>query len=278
MPNHASDTPPGIAPVTAVVLAGGDRGDRLAAGAGVAAKALVPIDGRPMGAYVLHALRECAAVQRTVYVGPTNGQLSGLSDVELPSGERLVDSLTLGFGAALGSGASSVLLLSADIPWVDGAMITRFLEACAAAGPADVYYPVVREEISKARYPDHERTFVKLRDGRFTGANLAFVGRSGVAALLPLVDRLYRGRKNPFALAAMMGFDVLASLLLGTASIDRLERRASELLGRTVKAVISADAELAADVDRPSHLPGVLDPELPTRPHEPRLVAVDGLD
>lgn len=278
MTKLAPGMPAQIAPVTAVVLAGGDRGDLLAGEAGVPAKALLPIDGRPMGAYVLHALRDCAAVRRIVYVGPTDSQLDGLYDVALPAGERLVDSLALGVGAALGSGASDLLVLSADIPWLDGAMITRFLASCATTGPADIYYPVVREESSRARFPDQQRTFVKLRDGRFTGANLALASQSGVTSLLPLLDSVYRARKNPFALAAIMGPAVLVRLLLGVASIASLENRAARLLGLTARAVISADPELAADVDRPTHLPGVLDPEQPSLPHRSPLVPAAGDD
>ena len=257
--------------IVAVVLAGGDRGDSLAASGGVAAKALLPVAGQPMGAYVLRALRDCEAVSRIVYVGPTEGRLSGLIDTELASGERLVDSLALGLGAALGAGAQSVLVLSADVPWITGAMVTRFLAACAAAGPADVYYPVVREQAYRARFPDHRRTYVKLREGRVTGGNLALLTPGGATAVLPLIDRVFRSRKNPFSLAAIMGFDVLASLLLGSASLPRLERRAAALLGRPGRVVVSQDPELAADVDQPTHMPGVLGEEQPFAPPEETL-------
>src|SRR5690606_12610289 len=200
----------------------------------------------------------------TIYVGPTDPGLEGLYELELPSGVRLVDSLALGLGAALAAGADSVLVLSADVPWIEGAMISRFLASCAASGPAAVYYPVVTQDAARARFPEHERTFVKLRDGSFTGANLALLSRQGATALLPLIDRLFRARKNPLALASLMGFDVFLSFLTGAITLARLERRAEDLLGLPAKVVIAEDAELAADVDRASHLPGVLDPELPT--------------
>lgn len=260
-PEAAGETPP--TQVVAVVLAGGDRGDDLAAEGGVDAKALLPIDGQPMGAYVLRALRDSALVSHTVYVGPTEGRMGGLIDTELPAGERLVDSLALGLGAALSRDASSILVLSADVPWITGVMITRFVSACLDLGPVDLYYPIVREEVSRARFPDHARTFVRVREGRFTGANLALLTPGGATALLPLIDRVYRGRKNPFALAAIMGLDVLSSFVLGSASLPLLERRAAQLLGRRAKVVIAEDAELAADVDKATHLPGVLGTELP---------------
>ena len=249
--------------VTAVVLAGGDRGDALAVTAGVAAKALLPLDGAPLGAYVLRALRASERIGKVVYVGPTDPQLRGLYDLEVIAGERLVDSLALGSGAALGTGAERLLVLSADVPWIDGAMIDRFIASCEAAGPADLYFPVVPAGVYRARFPDHERTFVKLRDDGFTGANLALLGVDVIPPLLPLIDRVFRARKNPVALAALLGLDVLLAFPFGAASLAQLERRVSKLLGRSAKVVIATDPELAADVDKPSHLPGVLDPARP---------------
>lgn len=250
--------------VTAVVLAGGDSSDALAAAAGVEAKALAPLDGAPLGAYVLRALRASERVGQIVYVGPTTAQLRGLYDFELFAGRRLVDSLALGLGAAAATGSTRLLVVSADVPWLDGAMIDRFIAACEASGAADVYYPVVPAAAYRERFPDHERTFVKLRDDRFTGANLALLTPELVPALLPLIDRLFRSRKNPLALAALLGLDVLLAFVTGTVSLARLERRASHLLGHAARVVIADDPELAADVDKPSHLPGVLAPERPT--------------
>lgn len=257
--------------VVAVVLAGGDPGDRLASEAGVAAKALLPLGDRPLGAYVLQALRDSGVVGEIVYVGPTDVRLAGLYDVELPGGARLVDSLALGLGAALATpGPEDVLLLGADIPWVTGEAVARFVTAAQAAttdrGPAALVYPVVTEADARAQFPHQRRTYARLRDGRYTGGNLVLLRRSLVPALLPQIDRVFRARKNPCALAGIVGLDVLAALALGYADIPRLERRVGELLGAPVRALVTHDAALAADVDSPAHLPGTLASDLPSRP------------
>lgn len=253
----------------AVVLAGGDASDRLAAEAGVSAKALVPLGDQPLGAYVLGALRASGAVSRIVYVGPTDVSLEGLHDVQLGSGERLVDSLALGVGAALAQpGAKRLLVLSADIPWVTGEMIARFVADAEALttpeGPPALVYPVVTEAASKAQFPYQHRTYARLKDGSFTGGNLLLVDAALVPRLLPQLDRVFRARKNPFALASIFGTGVLLSLALGTASIARLERLVGGLVGAPVRALISDDAALAADVDSPAHLPGTVTPNLPS--------------
>lgn len=244
--------------IAAVVLAGGEPSDHLARDGGVEAKALVPLGGKPMGAYVLEALRACPQVGAIVYVGPVNVRLRGLYDVAVPAGARLLDSLTLGLGAALGAtGAERLLVLTADIPWITGDGVTRFV---VDAPDADLVYPAVTEAASVARFPHLRRTYVRLQGGRYTGGNAVLLRRDAIPRLLPFIDRAYRARKNPFALAAIVGFDVLAAVVTGRASIARLERRVQQLVGIDARAFVSDDAALAADVDRPSHLPGVLGP------------------
>lgn len=265
----------GIESVTAVVLAGGDVSDRIAREAGVDAKALLPIGDRPMGAYVLEALRGCSAVRSIVYVGAASARLAPSYDVRVEAGARFVDSLALGLGAAMaitdGNPRAPFLLLGADVPWLTAAMLDRFVEramelpiepSSARTGP-DLVYPVVPQAAAEAQFPHQRRTFARLRDGRFTGGNVILLRASVVGRLLPLIDRVYRARKNPAALAAIVGWDVLFSLLVGTASIAALERRVSALLGAPARALVTSDAAIAADVDRPAHVPGTAHESLP---------------
>ena len=268
----------GAGTVTAVVLAGGESNDALAKNLAVEAKALLPIGPWPMGAYVLAALRAAPKVSDIVYVGPVDVRLAGMYDVAVPSGARITDSFALGLGAAMGRARSDrFLVVTADIPFVDGDVISRFIDA---APEADLVYAVVREEAARARFPFQQRTYVRLRGGRLTGGNVVMLSRAAVPKVLVVLDKLFRARKNPASLAAMLGLDVLLGLLLGRANISMLERRASTILGADARALVSDDAELAADVDRPEHMPGGLTDRLPTLseyhvPSEPSAV-VDG--
>ena len=256
------------ATVAAVVLAGGSSTDVLAVGGDVPSKALLPIGGRPMAAYVLGAVRHCSAIDTVVYVGQTDVSLRAEYDVHVPAGARLTDSLAIGVGAAMGAGATAFLIITADVPWVDGSMLELFMAAARSGEHASSHlvYAVVERATALAAFPGQARTFVRLRDGRFTGGNVVYATREAILALLPLIDSLYRARKNPFALAGMLGLDTLLALVSGTASIAQLERRATRLLGVPARALVSLDAALAADVDRPAHVPGAIDPTLPSAP------------
>ncbi len=250
----ASKSPSGR--VVAVVLAGGDRDDRLARTVGAESKALVPLRDVPMGAYVATALRASGVIDDVVWVGPTDGRVRRLVDAALPAGNRLVDSLTLGLGAAMGRDPTArYLIVTADIPWWDAEGVSVFLRD---APFADLVYPVVAQATALARFPDQKRTFVRLADGRFTGGNAVLLSPRAVPALLPFVDLAYEARKQPFALARQVGWGTLVALATGRARLDGIEARVRALLGLDARVFISDDAAIAADVDHPEHLPATL--------------------
>lgn len=239
--------------VNAVVLAGGGDGDPIAQGAGVASKSLAPLEGAPMGAYVASALRSSGVVDRIVYVGPCDARIEALVDQVVPSGHRMVDSLALGFGAALaGAGLDQrILLVTGDVPWWRAEGVRAFVED---APDAELVYPVVRAETALATFPQQRRTFVRLRDGRFTGGNAALMTRAAALALLPVIDKVFQARKAPWRLAAVVGVDVVWGLLTGRVTLERLERRISHVLGVSGRVFVSPDAAIAADVDKPAQL------------------------
>lgn len=246
--------------VVAVVLAGGAASDRVAATAGVATKALVPFGGRPLASYVLTALQNSGVVDDVVYVGPTNSALDGLYDRTVASGDSLYASFSAGLNAALTGPppAGNVLLITADLPWVTGRIIRRFVAAALKAEQAGeraaLVYPVVTKESAQAQFPDQKRTYARLREGSFTGGNAVLIDPKAVPKLLPLINRVYGARKNPLALAGIVGIDVLIALLLGRATLPGLETRVAKLLSTPVRALVSDDAALASDVDEPSQL------------------------
>jgi molybdopterin-guanine dinucleotide biosynthesis protein A len=235
-----------------VVLAGGDPGDPLAAEAGVASKALVPFAGRPLADYVVAALEASSWASEIIYVGPECPSLDARRLRAIPAGKDFTHSLALGLGAALAVAPDApVLVVTGDLPWLTPEAVDRFTAAAAGAGFA---IPLVPERAALDAFPHQRRTFVRLRQGRFTAGNLMLVEPGLVGSLLDLSDRVYRARKNPLALARLVGPGTVAALLLGRADLTRLERLASERLGGIARAVVSEDACLAADVDRGEHL------------------------
>jgi len=249
---------PAPEPVTALVLAGGDASDALAAAVGAPAKALVPLKGRPLGAYVLDALHEAVSVRRIVWVGAADAEMRARVDLVVPGGPRLADSLAIGLGAvaADGTGGERLLLVSADIPWLGPDNVDRFV---AEAGTQhDLVYPVVSRGACEAAFPSLSRTWVRLAGGEVTGGNVLLARPETLRALLPWVDLATRDRKAPVRLAWRLGPGVLISLLTGRATLPMLEARVGRLLGAEVRAIASDDATLGSDIDRIEQLPATL--------------------
>jgi GTP:adenosylcobinamide-phosphate guanylyltransferase len=239
--------------VTAVLLAGGDRGENLASQIGVENKAHIPIAGRPMAYYVLSALRQSGVIDQLIYVGVCPVSLKGLIDTNVPSGERMVDSFALGLGAALSQSPTHILLATADIPWLRPQVVHDFVTQAPAA---DLVYPIIPAAVAQAQFPDQKRTYARIKEGQFTGGNLALMKADFAPRIIPILDTVYRARKNPLALAQLFGLDVIIELLLGRVALSKLEARGGRILGGTVRTYQSSDASLGADIDKLEHLSG----------------------
>lgn len=252
--SHGPNRPAATAsPVTAVVLGGGG-GDALSRAAGVPAKALVPFHGRPLASYVLGAVQGSSRVGQVVYVGEATPEITSQADRVLPAKDTFLGSFSAGVEAALTLAPDSpVLVLSADLPWLTGVALDDFVSTAEASGAA-LTYPIIRREVALAQFPGQARTFVKLKDGHFTGGNVMLLAAEAVPVLLPFIERAYQGRKNPLALARLFGLDFIIRLALGRLEVAAVEARAAHILGVRVKALPTPHAGIGADVDKPEHL------------------------
>ncbi len=252
-------------------------------------KALLTIGGRPMVDYVTEALRNCPEVGKIVLVGDaslqkayrfrTSGLHAGLhvgQEQRPEAGSRTLEKEQEARGweplfaspgdSPLGSLASGVSVLenapdaadwilpcTADIPFLSPGAVSEFLRQCSRR-EADFYYPITTRQAAESRFPGVKRTYVRLRDGVFTGGNLFLVRRSIAGEALPKAEDFIRLRKKPVAMARLVGFGFLLAYLFGFMTIAAAERRISSLVGYRGAAVISDYPEIGVDVDKVSDL------------------------
>lgn len=220
-------------------------------------EALIPIAGRPMVAYVTAALAESARIGSIVCVGPEGvveaaaaaapGRVQGVA----PAGD-LMGNLERGLAAA---GGAYVMVATSDIPLLRPHMVDDFVRRCEQGGEAmDVWYAVVERSAGERAYPGVRRTWVRLRDGTFTGGNLLVVTRDIVARTRRMLEPTLRGRKSPLTLARLLGPVALMRFLVGRLSIADVERRVSAMLGIRGRAVTTPYVEIGIDVDKPDDL------------------------
>ncbi|WP_261664712.1 NTP transferase domain-containing protein [Deinococcus sp. Marseille-Q6407] len=237
----------------ALILGGGDPGDPFAAAHGVPVKALVPVAGEPMALHVLRTVRDSGRVGRVAYIGPTTSEMDALIDLKLPDTGRLIDNLSSGL-EALGDQAGRALVLTADIPMLSPAQLNDVLDQAALLPGAGLLYPVVPRQACEAAYPGVKRTFVRVKDGTFTGGNLFLFDPQLVGRFLPKLRAVLDARKAPLKLAALIGPGVLLRLLTGQLTVRRLEEAVSRLLGVEARAIITPHAAVGTDVDKDSDL------------------------
>ena len=238
----------------ALVLAGRSNAGLLAPVSNAPLEALIEVAGRPMIAYVLEALAGCRAVERIVVVGDEGRLAPAVAGVParfVAPGQSLVESLRIGIEAL--AGAERILVLTSDIPLITAEALDDFVLR-AEGLDARFFYAVVERSRYEAAFPGSRRTYVRLRDGVFTGGNV-FLADAGVArGAVDLVERFYAHRKSPLALARLLGFGTILAFALGRLRVADLERRVSDMVGAPGRAIISRYPEIGFDVDRPEDL------------------------
>lgn len=237
--------------VDAVILAGGD-GEVIDPGQRF--KGLVPIAGRPLVEWVVEAFRAAELVGDIAVVIPTAEGLGPWVDTVdklVVSDRDFMDNVIA--GAASFREDRPIMVATGDIPLLTGPAIDAFVAAGLATG-ADFVYPLVRRESIEAVYPGSERTYFKLKSGRFTGGNAMLVAPRLLAPARELGQRMFNDRKNSVALVRTAGFGFVVKFVLGRLAPEDLVDKIRELLGGTGAAVVLDDPAIAMDVDKPSDM------------------------
>ncbi len=169
-------------------------------------------------------------------------------DLRVIAGDSFVDNIQRGVEATA-PGSDTVLLITGDLPLLTPAAINDLVQQSLAA-QADVAYAIIPKEASERQFPGGRRTYVKLRDGTFTGGNGVVLKRDFVRLRRDLIEKLFAARKHPVKLAAILGMGFIFGLVTGRLRIPDLEARASRVVGGRVAAIISTYPELGFDVDK----------------------------
>ena len=251
--------------IAALVLAGGKSSPEMqAASGGVPNRALVPLAGRPMLGYVVDAVRGgldavTSETARSRILVATAAEDTVPDDcVHVPDGASLIDTLLSGV-KALRPDETRLLVATADIPFLSAGAVADFVRQGEATGAAFVY-PIVPAGLCAARFPAMRRTTLRVREGIFTGGNLALLDPAFLRQNETLLRAAYARRKSVSGLAKLLGAPILLRLLAarlapGLLAVAHLEAAVSDALGGvSARAVISSFPEVGVDVDRPADL------------------------
>ena len=237
----------------AIVLAGGGEGE-IEKKFGVVNRSLLVIKNKFMIEYVIEALKSVSSIKRIIVVGPVKEikcRIGSLVEEVVPPGENPFESAWKGLEAL--QTREKVLIAGSDLPLLKGEMVEDFLLRCSKE-EADFYYPIIRREIYEKKLNDSQRTFVRLRDGCFTGGDILFLNPQMMEKKKEWLSRIVESRKNPVALARLIGAKVIFKYLTRQLTIKDVEERVDKMLGIKALAVITPYPEMGFDVDKVGHV------------------------
>jgi hypothetical protein len=208
---------------------------------------MAQLEGRPVLAYVLDALRASERVGDVAVVGPEDVR-SVIGDAALlPIGDTMWDNVSTGLRHAP---AGPALLCGADVPLLTTAAVEDVVTRGLALN-ADFVYPIIRREDSEGQCPGLKRTYVTLREGTFTGGNLMLVNAPRLLASDAVIREALAARKKPLTLARMISPMLVVKVLCRRARVTDLEAAITRILHARASALVTPFAEIGADLDHP---------------------------
>ena len=239
---------------TALLLAGvRPGGDPFAASHDVPAKALIPVAGEPMIARPIRALLASPHVGAVRILTQRADLLAGAvpADPRISFGESGA-TIAATLEAILADPATiyPLLVTTADHALLDPGMIADF---CARGEDADLAIGVVERETLMARLPNTSRTWIPLKGGAYSGANLFAFGSQRAAKAVALWRSVEQDRKKGWKLLAALGAPGLLGLL-GLRDLEQVVASIGRRLGLDARAVVMTDPIAAVDIDKPADL------------------------
>jgi GTP:adenosylcobinamide-phosphate guanylyltransferase len=242
----------GLSEMPAALVLAGSRGrpDPVAAGEGVAHKALVDVAGTPMLARVLRALRDAGVEYLGVAADEPEVASLGYaySAILVAPGAGPSASVAAGF-AEMGA---PLLVTTSDHALLRPEWLRAFIEDAPA--DCDVAVLLARREAVEAALPGSRRTWLRFADGDWSGCNLFLLRSPRAEAAIRTWEAVERDRKRPWRIAARLGFGTLVSYLLGRLTLAEAVARLGNRIGIHAAVVAARDGLAAVDVDNPQDL------------------------
>lgn len=242
--------------VTALLLAGRRPGiDPLGAAYGVEDKVLIPIGGEPMLSRVAKTLVSHPRIGKLVVVAQDPAALFGDEATRWMAGHTKIatlagpSSVSAAVEAGLAQEGGPIFVTTADNALLTHTMIDHFL---SEAMGHDVAAGAVERTVLLAAHPHSARTWLKFKQGWWSGANLFWFGGAQAKPLLDLWRGIEQDRKKGWKIIASFGPVLLLGAALRLVTGPDAVARAGRKLGLDAKLVAMPQAEACIDVDKPS--------------------------
>ncbi len=238
----------------ALILAGTKEKGPLEIAESVDNKALIMINGKPMIDYIVDALNNSENIDQIIVVGPEkelHPYIGKKVKKILNSGNSILENMESGFNFF--DSNDNLLLLTSDIPLIIPEAIDEFLNICTKRKLC-IGYPIITKENIIKKYPETERTYVKMKEGILCGGNIVFFKPEVFFQNKELLQGLFNNRKNNLKNAKILGLKCILKFLFKTLTIEDAEKRVTDIIGYSSGAVMVSYPEIMIDLDKPSDL------------------------
>ncbi len=236
----------------ALVLAGErPEADPVAAYARVGHKGLIVLGGQTLLGRVLDALAAAGATAIGVSTSHP-GVLAALEDRPLVEALAASASPSLSMRQGAVQMGFPLLVTTADHALLRPEWIAQFMDQAPA--DADIAILLAPEAAVRDAAPASQRTYLRFKDGRYSGCNLFYLRTDRALAAIDLWRRVEAHRKQPWRIAALLGPLTLLRYALGRLTLDQAVQRLGAKAGVRAAAVRSPYGLCAVDVDKPADL------------------------
>lgn len=244
---------------SAVVLAGGLNTRELYPGYQPGYKAALEMGGKRLIDRVLEALKSAASIEQVGLVRPPDLQVEG-DYPWTPSGESYLESLRAGL--ALFPEEERVVIVTADLPLVTGAILDDVVERCAATPTRyaeSLHLALVPAERFTGVFARCLKNMNRFRDVALCHGNVALVSPALLRnrRAMDRVDAIYAARLSPIRSALAIGPVLGLAYVLGVhffhlLTLDCFAKMLSRRFGIGMVPVLVPHPEVAVDIDEPA--------------------------
>lgn len=238
----------------ALILAGSRHGaDPVALSEGVAHKALILLDGRPLLMRVYDALKAAGITRIAICADqPEVVMLAQQLGAEVIAPGPGPSASVVAAHAQLGT---PLLVTTADHALLRPEWVADFLADAPIS--ADVAILLARRDTVEAAYPGSERTWLRFADGQWSGCNLFLIATHRGQAASYVWQQVEAERKRPWRIAAKLGLQSLWSYWRGHLTLAEALSRIGHRVGLQASMVAARNGLAAIDVDKPADLADV---------------------
>lgn len=233
--------------VNALILAG-DRGKD------GYPKALLKIKSTYMIEYVIKALRESQIVSKIYVAGDEilKENIGHLIDGFIKSNGTIMDNIRNSI-KEINDYNTPLLICTSDIPMISGEAVLDFVKRCKEKN-IDVGYPIIDKRLNDDKYPEVKRTYVKMKDGVYTGGNIVYMNPKVAENCTKKAEQLIEYRKKPLKMGRVLGFSFLLRLALGILPVKDVEDKIGKMFQVKGAAIATIYPEIGNDVDKDSDI------------------------